>query len=90
MARTYGFLSTFPPTQCGLATFTAALLHHLIAATPGGQGRVVRVLADTDRPQGATPPVVCEMAAGGVEAAAEALNDCDVVVVQHEYGIYAG
>ncbi|MEV8444070.1 glycosyltransferase [Actinosynnema sp. NPDC051121] len=90
MARTYGFLSTFPPTQCGLATFTAALLHHLVEVTPGARGRVVRVLADTDRPRGATPPVVHEMAAGGVEAAAEALNDCDVVVVQHEYGIYAG
>ncbi|GAA0244676.1 glycosyltransferase [Saccharothrix mutabilis subsp. mutabilis] len=90
MARTFGFLSTFPPTQCGLATFTAALLHHLIAVTPEARGRVVRVLADTDRPRGATPPVVHEMAAGGVEAAAESLNDCDVVVVQHEYGIYAG
>lgn len=90
MARTYGFLSTFPPTQCGLATFTAALLHHLVEVTPGARGRVVRVLADTDRPRGATPPVVHEMAAGGVEASAEALNDCDVVVVQHEYGIYAG
>ncbi|MEJ2854232.1 MULTISPECIES: glycosyltransferase [unclassified Saccharothrix] len=90
MARTYGFLSTYPPTQCGLATFTAALLDHLVAATPGGRGRVVRVLSDTDRPHGPTSPVVHEMVAGGVEAGADVLNDCDVVVVQHEYGIYAG
>ncbi|GAA1302274.1 glycosyltransferase [Saccharothrix xinjiangensis] len=92
MLRTYGFLSTYPPTQCGLATFAAALLHHLTAVTPGSEGRVVRVLAEPDREpavaEGAA--VVHRMAPGAVEAAAEVLNDCDVVVVQHEYGIYAG
>ncbi len=92
MARTYGFLSTYPPTQCGLATFTAALLHHLVAATPGGRGRVVRVLAESDDDRAATarPPVVHHLAPGAAETAADALNRCDVVVVQHEYGIYAG
>ncbi|GAA3872875.1 glycosyltransferase [Saccharothrix violaceirubra] len=92
MFRTYGFLSTYPPTQCGLATFTAALLRHLIAAAPGSEGRVVRVLAepDPDPDVAGGTPVVCRMAPGAIEDAASSLNDCDVVVVQHEYGIYAG
>jgi glycosyltransferase involved in cell wall biosynthesis len=92
MVRTYGFLSTYPPTQCGLATFTASLLRHLTAATPGSQGRVVRVLSGPAREPVATmaSPVVHEMIPGATEAAAEALNSCDLVVVQHEYGIYAG
>ncbi|MEU4769427.1 glycosyltransferase [Actinosynnema sp. NPDC023794] len=92
MSRTYGFLSTYPPTQCGLATFTAALLHHLTAVTPGGGGRVVRVLAGPDDEPAVADgtAVVHRMVPGAVEAAAEVLNGCDVVVVQHEYGIYAG
>ncbi|GLZ36954.1 glycosyltransferase [Actinokineospora sp. NBRC 105648] len=92
MARTYGFLSTYPPTQCGLATFTVALLHHLTEVTPDSRGHVVRVLPESGKEPAVAleSPVVHRMAPGGVRAAAEALNRCDVAIVQHEYGIYAG
>jgi polysaccharide biosynthesis protein PslF len=89
MVRTYGFLSTYPPTQCGLATFTASLQHHLTAATPGSRSRVVRVVSAAE-PHATTSSAVHPMRPGAAEDAAAVLNRCDVAVVQHEYGIYAG
>jgi glycosyltransferase involved in cell wall biosynthesis len=95
MPATYGFLSTYPPTQCGLATFNAALATHLNASS-GGSG-VVRLLAGDDRGgleiDRKAPRVVHTWPTdrpGGWVAAANALNRFDVAVVQHEYGIYPG
>ncbi len=87
LARSYGFLSTHPPTRCGLATFNSALAAHL----NGGHG-IVRVTAegDDERP---LPGVVHTWAAlepGGWSDAATALNRHDVAIVQHEFGIYPG
>jgi len=93
MPTTYALLSTYPPTQCGLATFTAALLTHL--RQPGDQVAVVRVLdepAPTPAP-GSAGEIAHDLVAGSAasaSAAAEVLNGFDVVIVQHEYGIYGG
>lgn len=92
MPATYGFLSTYPPTQCGLATFTASLVAALGGRGPRPSGvGVVRVV---DGPSGTSAPeVVHQMAKhpeDGGAAAAAALDRFDVVVVQHEYGIYGG
>jgi glycosyltransferase involved in cell wall biosynthesis len=90
MPKNYAILSTYPPTQCGLATFTAALRRHL--PEPGDRALVVRVV--DEQPVTASPPeVVCDLINGSVAsgaAAVEAMNRFDAVIVQHEYGIYGG
>jgi glycosyltransferase involved in cell wall biosynthesis len=91
MAVTYGFLSTHPPTQCGLATFNLALATHLTAG--GVHGGVVRIATSTDDNHQPSTGVVHTWPAGSVAGwrdAASALNRFDVAVVQHEYGIYPG
>jgi glycosyltransferase involved in cell wall biosynthesis len=89
MPTSYALLSTYPPTQCGLATFAAALVAHL--PRPGDQVAVVRAL-DEPAPRPANE-VMHDLVAGSVASAAvaaEVLNSFDVVIVQHEYGIYGG
>ncbi|WP_410810067.1 glycosyltransferase [Micromonospora sp. 067-2] len=86
----YGFLSTHPPTRCGLATFNSALAAQLTA--DGTRGGIVRVTdhGDDQRPG---PGVVHTWSArtpAGWRDAAAALNTFDVAIVQHEYGIYPG
>jgi glycosyltransferase involved in cell wall biosynthesis len=87
----FGVLSTYPPTQCGIATFSAALVRHLNRAGSRSSAAVVRV--GSEPPAMAGPEVVAEWPGGDGAAAAAAaavLNRFDVVVVQHEYGIYGG
>jgi glycosyltransferase involved in cell wall biosynthesis len=86
--RSYGLLSTFPPTACGLATFTAALADGLVET--GATAGVVRVADGRRSPD---PRVVVELDNGvpaSVDRAAEHLGRYDVAIVQHEYGIYGG
>ncbi|GAC1529130.1 MAG: glycosyltransferase [Acidimicrobiales bacterium] len=87
MSLTYGLLSTYPPTACGLATFSASLVNALEGQD---ECRVVQVVERAGRrPAG----VAAELVAGSASsrrAATRVLNDTDVVIVQHEYGIFGG
>jgi glycosyltransferase involved in cell wall biosynthesis len=83
-----GVLSTYPPTPCGLATFTAALSDAL--CTHGADVSVVRV---ADGSRSSSDRVIGELvngSASSVSACADLLNQSDVAVIQHEYGIYGG
>jgi polysaccharide biosynthesis protein PslF len=90
MTTRFGFVSTFPPTQCGLATFTAALRSALLHSSTD-EGWVVR-LVDAPEPRPGDE-VVAQLVAGdsaSLRWAAAQLNLCDVAIVQHEYGVYGG
>ncbi len=86
-SRTFGMVSTFPPTACGIATFAAALSSALLA-----RGASVDVVRCGPRPTLEDPLVVASLGQVKVSRAADvdALNATEVVIVQHEYGIYDG
>jgi polysaccharide biosynthesis protein PslF len=89
-ARSFGILSSFPPTACGLATFTAALASGL--ATHDTRAGVVRVV-DAGGQTSQSERVVGELVNGSRRSLAttsDLLNEFDVAVVQHEYGLYGG
>ena len=88
------FVSTYPPEECGLATFTrdSADAVDLAAGSRCPRSRrsrrrrrsATRIRAwSTSSTTAARTPTVC---------AAEAANDgpCDVVSLQHEFGLYPG
>jgi Glycosyltransferase len=84
-------LSTYPPTQCGLATFTQALYGQL-SKLPGRVG-IISVLDAPDDGTHASPGVVGYLVNGSAASAAEAVRTLvgyGTVIVQHEYGIYGG
>jgi glycosyltransferase involved in cell wall biosynthesis len=89
-ARSFGILSSYPPTPCGLATFSAALASGL--SSHNSEVTVVQVVdeggevAHSDR-------IIGRLVNGSprsVNASSDALNRSDVAIVQHEYGLYGG
>ncbi len=93
----YGVLSTYPSTQCGLATFSHALVHALNAPQdiPGVTARAIAgVVAVVDQTEPRPLPEVAHQwirgRVGGSLGAAEALNAFDLAIIQHEFGIFGG
>jgi glycosyltransferase involved in cell wall biosynthesis len=95
-ART-AMVSTYPPTACGLATFAQSLAGGLQA-----HGRAVEVVRVVDVPELPAPPGVVRhwvrerpgrprlRPGDELVVLAAVLNRYDVVLLQHEYGIFGG
>ena len=86
--RSFGMLSSFPPTACGIASFSAALAAGLVAN--GGTVDVVRCGPTPDVEDALVLASLGDSAPRRVAAAIDVLNRTDVAIIQHEYGIYHG
>lgn len=86
------FLSTYPPRECGLATFT----QDLITALDGIEGIDTKVIAVTNEENYVYDSKVIakigqQKQADYIKTARELNNsDIDLLVIEHEYGIYGG
>lgn len=94
MGIQFGFVSTYPPTLCGIATFNQSLVR-AISNLNSHATSVFRLLesSNEDDFRGSTPEVVANIVSGdadSLKAALRKLNTKDIAVVQHEFGIYGG
>jgi len=81
-----GILTTFPPTPCGLATFSVGLADGLSAKNCD-----VGVIRVADGAEATSPAVIGELVGGSpasAAACAELLNERDVAIVQHGVDVY--
>lgn len=84
-----GLVGTFPPTRCGIASFTAALATSLAGVTgrPPLVLRLVEGEAEDVVVPGATRTLAVDRA-GWTDRAVQLLEGLDAVVIQHEFGIF--
>ncbi len=85
-----GIVSTFPPTRCGIARFSSAFVSSLTEVAPELEVDLVRLI-DVRPPTSALGAVGMEVdpdSPVSMRAAARHLDRCDVVIIQHEYGIF--
>jgi len=89
MTVSLGLLSTYPSTQCGLATYSASLVEALLTA-----GASVTVVSIVDSPLASQPSEVAHQwvrgQASSARTAAAVLNRQQLVILEHEFGIFGG
>jgi glycosyltransferase involved in cell wall biosynthesis len=91
LPRRVALVGTYPPTACGIATFTANLREAIAQPESGWEASVIRVLESPGAD--AEPAVLADWVQGdpdSLEGAVATLNGADVVLLQHEFGIFGG
>lgn len=81
------FVSTYPPTRCGIASFTQSLVAALARRNPEPVG--IAALGGTPDLPEVVGVIDSDRAADHLAETVEGF-DPDLVVFQHEYGIYPG
>lgn len=84
-----GFVSTFPPTVCGIASYTESLVAAISDRSPGDSTGVVSLVDGLTG--GSDPRVLMHHRTGNrasLRDATELLNTFDTVSIQHEFGIW--
>ncbi|MFZ6005220.1 MAG: glycosyltransferase [Actinomycetota bacterium] len=84
-------VGTYPPTACGLATFTSNLRGAIAGSGTTWTANVVRVV-DEDVPED-SGDVIAHWVAGDRQSLLHAqrrLEQFDAVLLQHEYGLFGG
>jgi glycosyltransferase involved in cell wall biosynthesis len=88
------YLSTYPPRECGLATYCEDLVEAIAASGGAGEPMVIAMESEEDSHDYPWPVVgtVKDREESEYEAAARFLNEspADIVNIQHEFGIYGG
>ncbi len=96
-----GICSSYAPRACGLATFAADLEHALVGASRIGKVSIIRMINHEDREDsaskqesGVSKSVLVDIDEDDLDsylsAAAVTNRNCDVCIVQHEFGIFGG
>ncbi|MHC4713214.1 MAG: glycosyltransferase family 4 protein [Planctomycetota bacterium] len=92
--QTVALLGSYVPRQCGIATFTKDLRDGLVLAQ-GDLNTIVLALDDTPAGYAYPDEVRFQIQASRIQDYASAsdllnINQIDLVVIQHEFGIYGG
>jgi len=93
IAKRIAFLSTYPPKECGLATFTEDLVNAIDENTENSFVQT-SIMAMTKNEEYTDPRVAFQVKqderSSYLEAAAWANTHVDLVIIEHEYGIFGG
>lgn len=92
MSKNVVFLSTYPPKECGIATFTEDLIKNLKANYPINSYKIIAI---DDKKYDYNDDVLCsidQFKREDYKKISEKINNSnvDLVVIEHEYGIYGG
>ena len=85
-------VSTYPPRGCGLASFARDLRSALLAAAPGWRVDICALDCDGLAYGPEVSAVIAQHDAADFQRAADAIASAgtDLVIIEHEYGIFGG